>query len=287
LLDVAGNPTKRMYVMGHFSRFVRPDYYRIGTVTNQGTVAVSAYKDTNSSWFAIVAINSNTTNAVNLTLNLSNFTASSVIPWVTSGSLSLSNQPAVAVVNSSFSYTLPGPSVVTFVGQASPNNTAPVLTPVADVTTNAGIYLVITNVATDAEAPPQTLTFSLLNGPGAVDASSGVYTWRPSVSQADTTNLIIVKVADDGTPSLSATNSYNITINPLAPSSLSSVTVAGGQTSFVIDGPQGPDYTVWLSTNLLDWQVLLTTNSPAVPVTVVDTNSPADPTRFYRVEMGP
>jgi glucuronoarabinoxylan endo-1,4-beta-xylanase len=105
-----------MYALGNFSRFVRPGFYRIG-VSNNAFTSISAYKDTNSGHFAIVAINSGFT-AVTQIFNLANFTASSVTPWITSSTLSLSNQPAVAIVNPSFTYALPALSVVTFVGQA-------------------------------------------------------------------------------------------------------------------------------------------------------------------------
>jgi glucuronoarabinoxylan endo-1,4-beta-xylanase len=120
LTDISSSVlAKRGYVLGNYSRFVRPNYYRIG-VAEEGGAMVSAFRATNSSAFAIVAINSSPTNAVNQTFDLSNFTASSVIPWVTSGTLSLSSQAAVAVSNSSFFYVLPPLSVVTFIGQASP-----------------------------------------------------------------------------------------------------------------------------------------------------------------------
>jgi hypothetical protein len=42
-----------------------------------------------------------------------------VTPWITSATLSLSNQTPVTVNNASFTYTLPALSVVTFVGQAA------------------------------------------------------------------------------------------------------------------------------------------------------------------------
>ncbi|MGA2174570.1 MAG: hypothetical protein ABSH38_06270 [Verrucomicrobiota bacterium] len=116
LTDPSGNPAKRMYALGNYSRFVRPGYYRIG-VSNNAFTSISAYKDTNSGSFAIVAINSSF-GAVTQIFNLANFTASSVTPSVTSGTLSLSNQAAVAVSNSTFSYALPALSVVTFIGQA-------------------------------------------------------------------------------------------------------------------------------------------------------------------------
>ena len=49
--------------------------------------------------------------------NLTNFSAGSVTPWITSSNLSLASQPAVGVTNGSFTYALPAMSVITFVGQ--------------------------------------------------------------------------------------------------------------------------------------------------------------------------
>ena len=121
LTDISSSVlAKRGYVLGNYSRFVRPNFYRMGVVTNSGTAMVSAYRATNSSGFAIVAINASQTNSINQTFSLSNFTGSSVIPWVTTSTLSLSSQAAVAITSSAFSYQLPPSSVVTFVGQAAP-----------------------------------------------------------------------------------------------------------------------------------------------------------------------
>jgi glucuronoarabinoxylan endo-1,4-beta-xylanase len=123
LTDISSSVlAKRGYVLGNYSRFVRPNFYRMGVVTNSGPAMVSAYRATNSSAFAIVAINANQTNSINESFNLSNFAATSVTPWVTTSTLSLSNQAAVAITNAAFSYQLPPLSVVTFVGQASPPN---------------------------------------------------------------------------------------------------------------------------------------------------------------------
>jgi len=94
-------------------------------------------------------------------------------------------------------------------------------------------------------------------------------------------------VADSGTPSLSATNSFKVTVNPLVQPAVSSIHVSGGQVSPGGDRHSGPDYTVLISTNLASWQILFTSNSPAIPVTLVDTNFNAYPTRFYRIQLGP
>ena len=118
LTDQFGNPAKRMYVLGNYSRFIRPGYYRIG-VSNNAATSVSAYKDPDSGSFAIVAINANNTDLVQ-TFNLTGFTATNVTPWITSATLSLASQPAVNVTNATFAYNLPAMSVVTLVGKATP-----------------------------------------------------------------------------------------------------------------------------------------------------------------------
>jgi pectin methylesterase-like acyl-CoA thioesterase len=96
------------------------------------------------------------------------------------------------------------------------SNTAPTLTPVADQTVSVGANLSITNVANDPDVPAQTLAFSLLAGPSgaAVNSSSGVFTWVPAPGQANTTNNVQVVVTDNGTPNLSATNSFKATVLP-------------------------------------------------------------------------
>ncbi len=291
LTDNSGNPAKRMYVLGNYSRFVRPNFYRIG-VSNNAFTSVSAYKDTNSGNFAIIAINSSFT-TVTQVFNLTNFTTSSVTPWITSSNLSLASQSPIALTNMSFSYALPALSVVTFVGQGVLPNTPPTLAPVANQTINAGFTLVLTNTATDTDQPPQALYFSLLSAPTNATLTSlnntnnAVFSWRPLVSQASTTNLITVQVSDSGTPSLSATNNFTVTVNPLAQPVVSSISVSGGQVSLVATGAFGPDYTVLTSTDLVNWQILFTSNSPAIPVTLVDTNFGTNPVLFYRIQLGP
>ena len=116
LLGPSGQTTKRLYVMGNYSKFVRPGYYRIGTSASPvGGVLISAYKDPSTGKFAIVAINQNAS-AVTLDFALSGFTANTVARWVTSASLNLAQQPSITVGGSAFVATLPAASVTTFVG---------------------------------------------------------------------------------------------------------------------------------------------------------------------------
>jgi hypothetical protein len=135
------------------------------------------------------------------------------------------------------------------------------------------------------------LTFALLNAPtnaslAADDATNALFTWRPLVAQADSTNTIRVKVTDSGAPNLSATNSYIITVNPASQPALSSIIAGGDQVTLTATGLIGPDYTLFTSTNLANWQPLFTTNPTSMPVTFADTNR-NDSIRFYRLQIGP
>jgi glucuronoarabinoxylan endo-1,4-beta-xylanase len=288
LVDASGVIRKRGYVMSQFSRFARPGYYRIGT-TNSGSGFVSAYRDTNSGRFAIVAINTFSI-PFNETFTLTNFNPGSVTPWITSETQSLAVQSAVTVSNATFSYTLPPNSVVTFAGQFVPN-TPPAFATVTNRTINPGVTLTITNSVVDPDVPGQTLTFSLLNAPTnaslvTANATNALFTWRPLIAQADGTNAVQIKVTDNGTPNLSATHNFLIIVNPASSSAFDSVTMSGGATTLSATGLIGPDYTLLSSTNLLTWQTLFTTNPAAMPVTFTDTNQ-NDSVRFYRLQLGP
>jgi O-glycosyl hydrolase len=290
LMTQNAGTTKRMFAVGNYSRFVRPNFNRINATSTQPSALITAYKDSTSPAFAIVVVNTNVATDVIQTFNLANFTAVSVMPWITSSTLSLAQQTAVTVTNSSFTYTIPAMSVVTFAGQATSPNTPPTVAPIADQIINAGMTLVVTNVAADTDLPPQTLTFSLLTAPTnatliMTDGTNGIFTWRPPVSRADTTNLVSVQVSDNGTPNLTATNNFTIIVSPLIRPVLDS-TVSSGQVSLVINGTQGPDYTLLTSIDLINWQTLFTTNSPLMPLMLTDTSA-TNTIRFYRVQLGP
>ena len=108
------SPAKRLFAMGNYSRFVRPSFYRVGA-TNNTAALVTAYKDTNSANFVIVAANP-TAYPVNQTFVLTNFPLTGTLTqWVTSASLSLSNQGSVSVVGNTFNYLLPAWTIVSFV----------------------------------------------------------------------------------------------------------------------------------------------------------------------------
>lgn len=195
LIDGMGNPAKRMYTIGNFSRFVRPGYHRIGA-SNTGSSLISAYRNDTNGQFAIVAINPYTS-AVTQTFEVAGADIGTVTPWVTSLTLSLASGAAIPVSGSAFTNTIPAMSVVTYVGQA--------------------------NMAPPPDPP------------------------------------LITSIATTGGPYI----------------------------EFTADGDPGPDYTVWTSTNLVSWDPLFTTNAPAMPVLIIDTNPAVDPVRFYTIEAVP
>jgi hypothetical protein len=169
-----------------------------------------------------------------------------------------------------------------------PVNTPPTLSPIANQTLNVGQMVAFTASATDTDSPAQTLTFSLLAGAtnATLNTNSGAFSFRPLVTQANSTISFTVTVSDNGTPPLSATQSFTVTVNPLAQAGISNISFAGGQFSFSVSGQSGPDYAMETSTNLTQWSNAFITNSPVLPFNWMDaaTNSPL---RFYRVKLGP
>jgi hypothetical protein len=77
-----------------------------------------------------------------------------------------------------------------------------------------------------------------------------------------------------------------VVVNAVTNPVISSISLSQTQVSLTVYGSQGPDYTLWTSTNLMGWQTLFTTNSPPIPFSVTRTNS-ADQVRFYRLQIGP
>ncbi len=171
-----------------------------------------------------------------------------------------------------------------------PASTPPVLAAISNYTVNVGQTVAFTASATDTNQPPPTLTFNLLTAPtnATLTATTGAFSWRPLVTQANSTNKFTLKVSDNGTPSLSATQSFMVAVNPLTAPLLTPTNWNNGQLTLQVSGESGPDYAVLGSTNLIDWVTLFTTNSPPMPFNwVVTTNTAALPMQFYRIKVGP
>ncbi len=115
LTDKTGNIAKRAYILGNWSKFVRPGWVMIGASnTPQSGVYVSAFKDPSSASFAIVAVNTNGS-SVSQPFNLSGLSAGTVTPYITDANNNLASQATVPVASNSFTATLNASSVTTFV----------------------------------------------------------------------------------------------------------------------------------------------------------------------------
>lgn len=193
----------------------------------------------------------------------------------------------VSGLGNQFTISVPPYTMVNLLIPPAPGNTPPVLAAISNRTVNVGQTVAFTASVTETDLPPQTLTFALLNGPGnaTLNTNSGAFSWRPWVTDADSTNSITLKVADNGTPNLSTTQSFTVAVNPLALPTLSSLALSDGQFRLEVGGQTGPDYAVQVSTNLIDWSTVLINNSPGMPFSY--TNSASSPMQFYRIKTGP
>lgn len=126
LESIDGAIAQRAYVLGQYSKFVRPGYYRVdATHLPQSGVSVSAYKDKGTNTLVIIATNY-TGSDISQTFDVTNAPSfSKVTPTITAPSSNLAAQSNVSVSGNSFTYTLPAKSITTFVGSSSTPPAAP------------------------------------------------------------------------------------------------------------------------------------------------------------------
>lgn len=147
-----GSISKRGYNMAHFSKFVRPGYYRVDATKNPDTnTFVSAYKGDNK--VVIVAINRGTS-AVSQKFVLQNGNASTVSSWVTDSSRNLASGTPITVSGGAFTAQLPAQSVTTFVA----NITGSSVTPGSGTTYEAETGTTLTDAAIETLYPGYTGT---------------------------------------------------------------------------------------------------------------------------------
>src|SRR4030095_11720236 len=92
-------------------------------------------------------------------------------------------------------------------------NSAPILTVPSTQTIAEQTALNVNVTATDSDLPANTLSFAFVSGPtGLTVSSAGAIAWTPTESQGPSTNTVTVRVFDNGSPSLSATNSFQVIV---------------------------------------------------------------------------
>jgi len=95
-------------------------------------------------------------------------------------------------------------------------NRRPTLSPIGPQTVDEGSLLTLVAVASDPDLPSNLFTFSL--GPGAptnatIDSATGVFAWTPTEAQGGGSHSISVRLADNGAPPLSDTNTFSVIVN--------------------------------------------------------------------------
>jgi hypothetical protein len=104
------------------------------------------------------------------------------------------------------------------------------------------------------------------------------------------TNFLAVVVADDGIPSMSATQNFAVTVlRPAQPQMLVSG-LNSGSFRLTVSGDAGPDYTIETATNLTSavlWAPVFTNLSAIPPFLWTNADTIDDPQRFYRVRLSP
>jgi uncharacterized repeat protein (TIGR01451 family) len=159
--------------------------------------------------------------------------------------ITLSVSDGMATANTSFLLTV------------TPVNHTAVLAAIPNFTMLEKDTLAFTNKASDSDQPTQTLTYSLSNAPaGAViDPASGIFVWTPAEDQGPSTNLITVVVTDNGTPPMSAAQSFNVIVlesnEPPVLALISNRTIHAGMTLTVTNSATDPD----IPTNSLTFSV--------------------------------
>jgi len=185
--------------------------------------------------------------------------------------------------NGIYFMTVPTPRTANFIP-----NTAPTLAPIPNQFVTLGQTLSFTASATDTDQPPQNLAFSLL--PGApngtfINPSSGLFTWAPGSAPA--TSSISVKVADNGSPSMSATQSFTVTVFPRP--QVSGAQVRSNQFIFSWFAPAGQNAQLEYSDDLVvgAWSPLGSPFTGAGTTISVTNNITASQRRFFRLRVLP
>ena len=107
---------KRLYVVGQFSRFIRPNSVLLSSTSSDSTLQVTAVRPASGAVAVVLANTGKTSHTV--TVNLSGLTnpPTSVTPYRTSANENQAQLSALGVFSGAFTITVPAKSIVTVVG---------------------------------------------------------------------------------------------------------------------------------------------------------------------------
>ena len=163
-------------------------------------------------------------------------------------------------------------------GQTSPN-----LQSIPNFAILVGQSVNFTAVGSDVDVPAQTLTYSLGAGAPAgatINANTGTFAWTPP---GTTTNLITVRVTDNGIPPLTASRTFQVVVTGPTATAL----LAGSNLQIGFVTVAGKNYRVEFKNSFSDaiWTPLAGAENIVGTGGVVSVNAPvgSNPQRFYRI----
>jgi O-glycosyl hydrolase len=104
--------SSRLWVMGNYSRYVRPGATRIGASSGDGNMLVTAFKNTDGSYALVV--DNHESSPVPTTINIPALASGTATPYVTSDSSGMAQQSSLAISNGSLNVTMPPNATITF-----------------------------------------------------------------------------------------------------------------------------------------------------------------------------
>jgi len=165
-------------------------------------------------------------------------------------------------------------------------NTAPTRTVTAERTINELTTLNLSASAIDSDIPTNTLTFSLISPPSGmtINTNTGAISWSPTEAQGPSTNTITVIVTDDGSPNLSDTKSFTVTVNG-PPPFIQGIEVTNGMAILSCQTVPGQTYRLqckgaFTETN---WTDLLPDVTATGSITLLTNEVSASTQKFYRL----
>jgi len=166
-------------------------------------------------------------------------------------------------------------------------NSVPTLDPISDVTVHFGAPFTVQAVAKDSDLPANVLTYTLEQAPAglSIGANNGTISWTPAENQVGL-HALTVRVTDNGSPPLSATASFQVTVAGQG-SHLEVALLPSGASRLVqitAIGDAGNNYVLQKSKDLVTWDTLVQFTMTAAPHQYIDPDS-SNTVGFYRLKL--
>jgi len=158
-------------------------------------------------------------------------------------------------------------------------NTPPLFNTTSSRTIVELTTVIVTNTAIEYDIPPNAVTYSLVTSPtgATINTNTGVVTWMPTEAQGPSTTTFRVRALDNGSPPLSSTNLFVITVTetnnnaPILPAQTNR-TVIETTLLTVNNGATDAD----LPANTLSYSLLVAPSGAAISTAGVITWTPND-----------